>query len=173
MHQHGGWGRPSLRTFERPSAKNGGWPECERPKGLQGRPSSSQSQEGVLCIISQHQGGSSPLGLVGQHFSDGTCQSRTSTDTAHTYSVHGALLGDPHRFERSRNRNRQTPRKHPGFKGNERGQGVDRGQGTGLCRHLSRLTRCSPIPAALSASPSPHFGPQSNLVSRFLTLNWS
>lgn len=49
-----------------------------------------------------------------------------------------------------------TPRKHPGFKGDGRGQGRAlqgrRGQGTGLCRHLSRLTRCSPILVSLPFS---------------------
>ena len=47
-------------------------------------------------------------------------------------------------------------------------QAADREQGSVVISAGSRGARLS-----LSASPSPHFGPQSNLVSRFPTLNWS
>jgi hypothetical protein len=120
-------------------------PECERPKA------SWQS----LCV---------PVGIVSQPrrlLSHGYMSFAYKYHTTCRCPVHGALLGDPHRFETSRNRNRQP---HESIQGS-RAMGVGRasaaqdsagqrrcGQGTGLCRHLSRLTRCSPILVSLPFS---------------------
>lgn len=69
---------------------------------------------------------------------------------AYKYSVHGIAWRSAPFREESKSKS-ATPRKHPGFKARKgSGQGSTgqgkRGQGTGLCRHLSKLTRCSPYP---------------------------
>lgn len=69
---------------------------------------------------------------------------------AYKYSIHGIAWRSAPFREESKSKS-ATPRKHPGFKAHKgSGQGSPgqgrRGQGTGLCRHLSKLTRCSPYP---------------------------
>lgn len=168
MHQPGGWGPPSLSTLTRETEVD----VSAKGRGPQGRPSSQPR----VCVQNQSARPrrllSPGTGLVGQRCPD----SRRYMPPAYRYylhvgySVHGALLGDPHRFERSRNRNRQP---HEGIQGSRamgvgRLAGAGREQGSVVILAGSRGARLS-----LSASPSPHFGPQSNLVSRFPTLNWS
>jgi hypothetical protein len=162
-----GGGRPSLsmHTWQVWSSAKRRLSWERKAEGFRDRPS---SRAGCGAVHNQPaEAAPLPLALVEQRSQDdGTSQSRTSTLANCRYSVHGALRrtwrSAPSRDE-SQSKS-ATPRKHPGFKGTGcRGpwagqvcsvhrQIGHRVQGTWLCRHLSRLTRCPPILVSLPFS---------------------